>query len=91
MNPSMDWCINNAIAKSRIVASAFRSSEFLFGITGPLLKVVDDMLEWFSDRKEHMSHDAQVAYLVKVAKMQADIEFYQGVHESLYEEGDRHA
>jgi hypothetical protein len=91
MNPSMDWRINNAIAKSRIVASAFRSSEFLFGITGPLLKAVDDMLEWFFDHKKYMSYDAQVAYLVKVAKMQADIEFYQGIHESLYEEGGRYA
>lgn len=91
MNPSMDWRINNAIAKSRIVASAFRSSEFLFGITGPLLKVVDDMLEWFSDRKEHMSHDAQVAYLVKVTKMQADIELYQGINKNLWEEKSNNA
>ena len=91
MNPSMDWRINHAIAKSRIVASIFQSSKFLSGITGPLIKVTDDMLEWFFDRKENMSHDAQVAYLVKVAKMQADIEFYQGIHESLYEKGGRHA
>ena len=91
MNPSMDWRINNAVAKSRIVASAVRSSEFLFGITGPLLKVVDDMLEWFFDHKEHMSHDAQVAYLVKVAKMQADIDFYQRIRESLYEEESNNA
>ena len=91
MNPSMDWRIDHAITKSRIVASVFRSSEFLSGITCPLLKTVDDMLEWFFDHKEHMSHDAQVAYLVKVAKMQSDIEFYQGIHESLYEEGGRHA
>ena len=82
----MDWRINHAIAKSRIVANAFRSLEFLSGITGSLLKVVDDMLEWFFDRKEHMSHDAQVAYLVKIAKMQADIEFYQGIAEGLWEE-----
>lgn len=91
MNPSMDWRIDHAIAKSRTVASAFRSSEFLSGISGPLLKVVDDMLEWFFDRKEYMSHDAQVAYLVKVAKIQADIEFYQEIAEGLWEEGDRYA
>lgn len=91
MNPSMDWRINNEIAKSRIVASAFRSSEFLFGITGPLLKVVDDMLEWFSDRKEHMRHDAQFAYLVKVAKIQDDIKFYQGINKSLWEEESNNA
>ena len=90
MNPSMDWRINHAIAKSRIVASAFRSSEFLSGITGQLLKVVGDMLEWFSDRKEHMSHDARVAYLVKVTKMQDDIDFYLGICDSLYEERGRH-
>lgn len=91
MNPSMDWRIDHAIAKSRTVASAFRSSEFLSGISGPLLKVVDDMLEWFFDHKEHMSHDTQVAYLVKVAKIQADIEFYQGIAEGLWEEGGRYA
>lgn len=90
MNPSMDWRINHAIAKSRIVASVLQSSKFLSGITGPLLKVVDDMLEWFSDHKEHMSYDAQVSYLFKVAKIQADIKFYQGIRESLYEEGGRH-
>lgn len=90
MNPSIDWCINNAITKSRIVASAFRSSEFLSGITGQLLKVVDDMLKWFSDHKEHMSHDARVAYLVKVTKMQDDIDFYLEISDSLYEEGGRH-
>ena len=86
MNPSMDWCINHAIAKSRIVASVFRSSEFLSGITGPLLQTVDDLLEWFSYHKEYMSYDAQVSYLVKVAKIQADIEFYQGINKSLLEE-----
>lgn len=86
MNPSMDWRINNEIAKSRIIASVIRSSEFLSGITCPLIKIVDDMLEWFSDHKEHMSYDAQVAYLVTVAKIQADIEFYQGINKSLWEE-----
>ena len=86
MNPSMDWCINHAIAKYLIVASVFRSSEFLSGITDPLLKTVDDMLEWFSYHKEYMSYDAQVSYLVKVAKIQADIEFYQGINKSLLEE-----
>lgn len=91
MNPSMDWRINHAIAKSRIVTSAFRSSEFLSGISGQLLKVADDMLEWFFDRKEHMSHDAQVAYLVKVAKIQADIKFYNGIAEGLWEEESNNA
>lgn len=91
MNPSMDWRIDHAIAKSRTVASAFRSSEFLSGISGQLLKVVDDMLEWFFDHKEHMSHGAQVAYLVKVAKIQADIEFYQGIAKGLWEEEGRYA
>lgn len=86
----MDWCINNAITKSRIVASASRSSEFISDISGSLLKTVDDMLEWFFDRKEHMSHDAQVAYLVTVTKMQDDIDFYLWILESLYEEGGRH-
>lgn len=86
MNPSIDWCINNAITKSRILTGVLRSSEFLSGITGPLIKIVDDMLEWFSDHKEHMSYDAQVAYLVTVAKIQADIEFYQGINKSLWEE-----
>ena len=81
----MDWRINNAITKSRILTGVLRSSEFLSGITGPLLKVVDDMLEWFSDYKEHMSYDAQVAYLVTVAKIQADIKFYQGINKSLWE------
>lgn len=90
MNPSMDWRINHAITKSRILTGVLRSSEFLFGITGPLLKVVDDMLEWLSDHKEHMSHDARVAYLVKVTKMQDDIDFYLGIRDSLYEEGGRH-
>lgn len=91
MNPSMDWCINHAIAKSRILTGVLRSSEFLSGITGPLLKVVDDMLEWFSDHKEHMSYDAQVAYLVTVAKIQADIKFYQGINKNLWEEESNNA
>ena len=86
MNPSMDWRISHAIAKSRIVASVFQSSKFLSDISCSLLKTVDDMLEWFFDHKEHMSHDAQVAYLFKVAKIQADIEFYQGINKSLWEE-----
>ena len=86
MNPSMDWRISHAIAKSRIVASVFQSSKFLSDISCSLLKTVDDMLEWLFDHKEHMSHDAQVAYLVKVAKIQADIEFYQGINKSLWEE-----
>lgn len=86
VNPSMDWCVDHAIAKSRTVASAFRSSEFLSSISGPLLKVVDDMLELFFDHKEHMSHGAQVAYLVKVTKIQADIEFYQGIAKELWED-----
>lgn len=86
MNPSMDWRINNEIAKSRIIASVLRSSEFLSDITCPLIKIADDMLEWFFDHKEYMSYDAQVAYLVTVAKIQADIEFYQGINKSLWEE-----
>ena len=83
MNPSIDWCINNAITKSRIVASAFRSSKFLSDISGSLLKTVADMLEWFSYHKEYMSYDAQVSYLVKVTKIQADIEFYQEINKNL--------
>lgn len=86
MNPSMDWRINNAIAKSRIITGVLRSSEFLSGISGSLIKIVDDMLEWFSDHKEHMSYDAQVSYLVKVEKIQDDIKFYQGINKSLWEE-----
>ena len=86
MNPSMDWCISHAIAKSRTVASVFQSSKFLYDISGSLLKTVDDMLEWLSGHKEHMSYDAQVAYLVKVTKIQADVEFYQGINKSLLEE-----
>lgn len=86
MNPSMDWYINHAIAKSRIVASVLRSSEFLSGISGSFLKVVDDMLEWFFDHKEYMSHDEQDAYLITVTKIQTDIEFYQGINKSLLEE-----
>lgn len=86
MNPSMDWRINHAITKSRILTGVLRSSEFLSGITGPLIKVVDDMLEWFSGNKEHMSYDEQYAYLIKVKKIQADIEFYQGINKNLWEE-----
>ena len=86
MNPSMDWRISHEITKSRIVASVIRSSEFLSGITGPLIKVVDDMLEWFSDHKEYMGHDEQYAYLIKVSKIQSDIEFYQRINKNLWEE-----
>nr|DAI86263.1 MAG TPA: hypothetical protein [Caudoviricetes sp.] len=91
MNPSMDWRINHAITESRTVASVFQSSKFLSGISGSLLKTVDDMLEWFFDHKGHMSYDAQVSYLVKVAKIQADIEFYQRIAEGLWEEESNHA
>lgn len=91
MNPSIDWYINNAITKSRILTGVLRSSEFLSGISGSLIKIVDDMLEWFFDHKEYMSHDAQVAYLVTVAKIQADIEFYQGINKNLWEEESNNA
>lgn len=91
MNPSMDWRISHAIAEYRIAASVLQSSKFLSSISGSLLKTVDDMLEWIFDHKEHMSHDAQVAYLVKVAKIQADIKFYQGINKSLFEEEGCHA
>lgn len=91
MNPSMDWCINHVIAKSSTAASVFQSSKFLSDISGSLLKVTGDMLEWFFDHKEHMSYDAQVAYLVEVTKIQADIEFYQGIAKGLLEEESNNA
>jgi hypothetical protein len=91
MNPYMDWFINHVIAKSRTVASVLQSSKFLSDITCPLIKIADDMLEWFFDHKEYMSHDAQVEYLVTVAKIQADIEFYQGINKSLWEEENNNA
>lgn len=86
MNPYIDWRINNAITKSRILTGVLRSSEFISGITCPLIKIADDMLEWFSGHKKYMSYDAQVSYLVEVAKIQADIEFYQGINKNLWEE-----
>lgn len=86
MNPSMDWHIGQLVAETRIARATLGSSRFLTGITGPLLKIVDDMFEWFDDHRDLMDDDTRFTYLLEIGKIQADIGFYQKIAKNLWGE-----
>ena len=87
-NPKADclFWLQNCLTYKKILEARSASVDFIFGITGPLLDTVDDMLEWFDDHKGTMDADTRNAYSCEVGKIQADIRFYQGINASLLKE-----
>lgn len=88
-NPKADclFWLQNCLTYKKALEARGASVDFIFGITGPLLDTVDDLLEWFDDHKGMMDADTRNAYLCEAGKIQADIRFYQSINESLLKEG----
>ena len=88
-NPKADclFWLRNCLTYKKALEARSASVDFIFGITGPLLDTVDDMLEWFDDHKGTMDADTRIAYLCEVGKIQADIRFYQSINANLLKEG----
>lgn len=88
-NPKADclFWLRNCLTYKKALEARSASVDFIFGITGPLLDTVDDMLEWLDDHKETMDADTRTDYLCEVGKIQADIRFYQGINANLLKEG----
>ena len=87
-NPKADclFWLRNCLTYKNVLEAKSASVDFIFGITGPLLDTIDDMLEWFDDHKETMDADTRIDYLCEVRKIQADIRFYQSINASLLKE-----
>nr|DAQ74297.1 MAG TPA: hypothetical protein [Caudoviricetes sp.] len=88
-NPKADclFWLRNCLTYKKALEARSESVGFIFGITGPLLDTVDDMLEWFDDHKGTMDEDTRNAYLCEVGKIQSDIRFYQSINANLLKEG----
>lgn len=88
-NPKADclFWLQNCLTYKKALEARSTSVDFIFGITGPLLDTVDDMIEWFDGHKGTMDSDTRTAYLREVGKIQSDIRFYQGINASLLKEG----
>ena len=88
-NPKADclFWLQNCLTYKKALEAKSASVDFIFGITGPLIDTVDDMLEWFDDHKGTMDADTRIAYLCEVRKIQSDIRFYQSINASLLKEG----
>lgn len=52
-NPKADclFWLRNCLTYKKALEARVASVDFIFGITGPLLDTVDNMLEWFDDHK----------------------------------------
>lgn len=87
-NPKADclFWLRNCLTYKKVLEARSASVDFIFGITGPLLDIADDMLEWFDDHKGKMDDDARTAYLCEVREIQEDIRFYQSINASLLKE-----
>ena len=87
-NPKADclFWLRNCLTYKKALEARCASVDFIFGITGPLIDTVDDMIEWFDDHKGTMDNDTRIAYLCEVGEIQADIQFYQGINASLLKE-----
>lgn len=87
-NPKADclFWLQNCLTYKKALEARGASVDFIFGITGPLFDIVDDMIEWFDDHKGLMDADTRIAYLCEVGKIQADIRFYQSINASLLKE-----
>lgn len=87
-NPKADclfWLLN-CLTYKKVLEARGESVDFIFGISGPLLDTVDDMIEWFDNHKDSMDADTRIAYLCEVGKIQADIRFYQCINAGLLKE-----
>lgn len=88
-NPKADclFWLQNCLTYKKALEARSASVDFIFGITGPLIDTVDDMIEWFDDHKGTMDADTRIAYLCEVGKIQEDIRFYQSINANLLKEG----
>ena len=85
MKHSNDWLVRQLLIKSHVMHARLNSSRFLSGISGELLRIITEMLDWLDEHRSSMNSDELLDYLLVVKGLQKDCIFYQSVAKGIWE------
>ena len=85
MKHSNDWLVQQLLTKSHVMHARLNSIRFLSGISGELLRIETEMLDWLDEHRSNMNSYELLDYILVVKGLQKDCSFYQSVAKGILE------